>query len=108
MKNLLKIFIHETVQPFEGFTDKDSTHQYFSEQKAVEEEFIRETATRTNNIDQRRGFDGEEEISRCGMSLEPVLRVGGANIWSQFRQQFSSSLVVLEGRHLENHLRSHH
>ncbi|CAK9085814.1 Uncharacterized protein SCF082_LOCUS40629 [Durusdinium trenchii] len=43
VKNLLKIFIHETVQPFEGFTDKDSTHQYFSEQKAVEEEFIRET-----------------------------------------------------------------
>ena len=43
VRKLLKVFIHETVQKFEGFTDEDSTQQFSSEQQAVEEEFIRKT-----------------------------------------------------------------
>eukprot|EP00434_Breviolum_minutum_P000571 symbB.v1.2.000496.t3/scaffold11.1/size528188/45 len=43
VRKLLKVFIHETVQKFEGFTDEDSTQQFSSEQQAVEEEFIRRT-----------------------------------------------------------------
>eukprot|EP00438_Fugacium_kawagutii_P034887 Skav224133 [mRNA] locus=scaffold462:54062:63863:- [translate_table: standard] len=60
IQKLLKVFVHETVQQplwFDGFTDEDSTHQFFAEQQAVEQdmgtphicqlqEFIQETVPR--------------------------------------------------------------
>ncbi|CAJ1459819.1 unnamed protein product [Effrenium voratum] len=43
VKRLLKIFAHETVQKFDGFTDREATHYFQPEQEKVEANFMRET-----------------------------------------------------------------
>lgn len=51
VRKLLKVFAHETVQQFAGFSDEDSTHQFFQEQQRVEEEFMRETVPKFFGLD---------------------------------------------------------
>ena len=41
VKRLLKIFAHETVQKFDGFTDREATHYFQPEQEKVEANFMR-------------------------------------------------------------------
>lgn len=51
VRKLLKVFVHETVQQFAGFSDEDSTHQFFQEQQRVEEEFMRDTVPKFFGLD---------------------------------------------------------
>lgn len=70
VKNLLKIFVHETVEKFEEFSDKDSTHQFFSEPRAVEAEFMREIIPLFFGL---KDDEPEERISRDEMTQLSVV-----------------------------------
>lgn len=73
VKKLLKIFVHETVQKFDGFLDQDSTHQYFSEQKAVEDEFMKETVPLFFGLDDD---EPEDRLSHDEMAHVSVVVAG--------------------------------
>ena len=73
VKKLLKIFVHETVQKFEGFSDKDSTHQFFSELRAVEAEFMREIVPLFFGL---KDDEPEETMSRDEMAHLSVVFAG--------------------------------
>eukprot|EP00435_Cladocopium_sp_Y103_P044576 s452_g12.t1 len=48
IRKLLKVFVHETVQQFAGFSDEDSTHQFFQEQQRA---FMRDTVPQFFGLD---------------------------------------------------------
>ena len=73
VKKLLKIFVHETVQKFDGFLDQDWTHQYFSEQKAVEDEFMKETVPLFFGLDDD---EPEDRLSHDEMAHVSVVVAG--------------------------------
>lgn len=73
VKKLLKIFVHETVQKFEGFLDRDSTHQFASELKAVESEFMSETVPLFFGLEDD---EPEESMSRDEMAHLSVVFAG--------------------------------
>ena len=73
VKRLLKIFVHRTVQKFGGFSDKGSTHQFCSESRAVEAEFMREIVPLFFGL---KG-EPEESMSRDEMAHLSVLFAGG-------------------------------
>ena len=73
VKKLLRIFVHETVQKFEGFSDRDSTHQFSSELHAVEAEFINDIVPLFFGL---KDDEPEESMSRDEMAHLSVVFAG--------------------------------